>query len=318
MKSCNSPEAPDVIIPTFRPDTEKLSELLEKLYAQTRRPGRILLVNTNRDYWDTELEKSFPEISVIHVSEEEFDHGGSRNLGYRAGDGEIVVFMTQDAIPADENLIENLCRHFDNEMAAVTGAVYARQSANEEDGWLEAETRKFNYPETMKISSAENVDSLGIKGYFCSNTCAAYRRAALDEAGGFCDPCIFGEDMLAAADLIHNGYQIIYEPEAVVFHSHHNDLAQHFRRNFDIGVMHQRNCWLFGRISGTHEGVRLVASLAKKAVRSSHAGYLPELFIVSAVKFAGYQLGKRYDRLPRSLIHRFSANKYFWKKTLSF
>ena len=309
---------PDVIIPTFRPDTGKLSEMLRKLYAQTRKPGRIVIVNTDREYWDDRLEDKYPELEVIHISQNEFDHGASRNLGFHAGNGSIVLFMTQDAMPADGNLLENLCRHFESDLTEYTGAVYARQTANENDGWLETETRRFNYPDNTRISCPEDVKAMGIKGYFCSNVCAAYRRSVLDEAGGFAWPCIFGEDMLAAADIIKNGHRIIYDPEAVVIHSHHYTLAQHLRRNFDIGVCHKRNSWLFEEIPGTHEGVRLVATLLKKAFTEFHAGVIPELFIVSAVKYTGYQLGKHYDRLPRALVRRLSLNENFWDRILSF
>ena len=313
-KFVNHPARPDIVIPTFRPDREKLSSMLDRLYTQTRKPGTIIIVNTGREYWDTELEKKYPSLRVIHIREEEFDHGETRNLGWRAGDGEIVVFMTQDAMPADENLLENLCRHFENDPAACTGAVYAKQIPDENCSWLEKETRAFNYPDRMRVGSSETVAEYGIKAYFCSNVCAAYRRHVLEEAGGFDRPCIFGEDMLAAADMIHNGYRILYDPEAAVIHSHTYTLRQQFRRNFDIGVCHARNSWLFDTVPGTGEGVRLVKSLAVKSIRSFHPGALPEIVLVTGAKYAGYRLGKSWKRLPKSVVKRFSANEKFWDR----
>ncbi len=305
---------PDIVIPTYRPDTEKLSAMLDCLYRQTREPKAVIIVNTGREYWDAGLEEKYPALRVIQIGEDEFDHGGTRTLGYRSGDGEIVVFMTQDAVPAGADLLEKLCRHFDEDPAGLTGAVYARQVPKENCSWLEAETRAFNYPEKGKVSSMETAAGQGIKAYFCSNVCAAYRRSVLDEAGGFDRPCIFGEDMMAAADIIHNGYRIIYEPEAVVVHSHDYTLSEQFRRNFDIGVFHARNSWLFDSAPGTGEGVRLVKTLAAKSIRSFHPEALPEIVLVSGVRYVAYRLGKAWKKLPRSMVKRLSANKKFWDR----
>ena len=41
----------------------------------------------------------------------EFGHGKTRNYGASKGTGEFILFVTQDAKPADEYWLENFIRH---------------------------------------------------------------------------------------------------------------------------------------------------------------------------------------------------------------
>ena len=53
---------------------------------------------------------------IIHITKPEFDHGGTRNQAAAMCDGEIMILLTQDAIPADEHLIENLINDLMNNL----------------------------------------------------------------------------------------------------------------------------------------------------------------------------------------------------------
>lgn len=53
-------------------------------------------------------------------------------------DGEIMILLTQDAIPADEHLIENLIKPFEDEEVC---AAYGRQMADKKDNPVEAYTK---------------------------------------------------------------------------------------------------------------------------------------------------------------------------------
>ena len=46
---------------------------------------------------------------VISIRSEEFNHGETRNLGARETRGEFLVYLTQDALPADAAWLRNLC-----------------------------------------------------------------------------------------------------------------------------------------------------------------------------------------------------------------
>ena len=101
---------------------------------------------------------------------------------------DLVVCMTQDAMPADETLIEELVKPFGD---PEVWAAYARQLPNEECREVEKYTRSFNYPEQSMVKTKEDLDRLGIKTFFCSNVCAAWRREKYLELGGFVKHTIF-------------------------------------------------------------------------------------------------------------------------------
>ena len=102
-------ETVDVIIPAYRPGKE-FEKLLDSLSTQNYPVEKILVMNTEEKFWNTAWEKKFPKVNVVHLKKADFDHGGTRCRGARLSDSDIMVFMTQDAVPADRNLIGNLIR----------------------------------------------------------------------------------------------------------------------------------------------------------------------------------------------------------------
>ena len=113
----------DVIIPTYHPD-EKLERCLRMLKRQTIQPQRILLINTEEKFFHSKVFSTLKQGEIVHITKPEFDHGGTRNQAARMCDGEIMILLTQDAIPADEYLIENLLKPFEDEEVC---AAYGRQ-----------------------------------------------------------------------------------------------------------------------------------------------------------------------------------------------
>ena len=96
----------DVIIPAYHPGKE-FSMLIERLTKQTFPIHRIIVMNTEETYWNKELEEKFSILEVHHLKKQEFDHGATRRRGAELSDAEILIFMTQDALPADRNLVGN-------------------------------------------------------------------------------------------------------------------------------------------------------------------------------------------------------------------
>ena len=105
----------DVIIPTYHPD-EKLEKCLRMLKRQTVQPQRILLINTEEEFFHSKVFSTLKQGEIIHITKPEFDHGGTRNQAAAMCDGEIMILLTQDAIPADEHLIENLINDLMNNL----------------------------------------------------------------------------------------------------------------------------------------------------------------------------------------------------------
>lgn len=299
----------EAVIPVYKPGRE-LSRLLKRLDKQAVPLAKIHLMHTT----DGEELIGLPELETpveIHAIRIcDFDHAATRHQGFSLCQSDYILCMTQDAVPVDSHLTENLLAAFDDEMCALA---YARQVARKEHGAIEQYTRCFNYPDENRVQDLSRLEELGIKTYFCSDACALYKRDLYEQLGGFEQPAIFNEDMVFAYKLIQAGHSIRYQAGARVYHSHRYTLLQQFRRNYDLGVSQAQHPEIFAAVSSTSEGKRLVAGTAKYLIRHHHFLSLPYLIAVSGSKWLGYKTGHHYRHLPSPLVRSFTMNKNYWK-----
>lgn len=303
----------DVIIPVYKPD-ETLFALLDRIRGQSVPVHRIILMNTGREYFarlteEKSFRERYPEAELHHLEKRDFDHGGTRHRAVLYSEAEIFVAMTQDAMPVDSFLLERLA---DN-LKGRTAVAYARQLADEASSEFEKASRRFNYPASSRVKTAGDLESMGVKTYLCSNVCAAYRRDIYEELGGFVRHTIFNEDMIYAAGAVKAGYGIAYVAEAQVVHSHSYTNLQQLRRNFDLGVSQAQHPEVFGGIASESEGIRLVKETWKYFREKKRLRLFPAFCVQCGFKYAGYLLGKRYQRLPRGLVLRLTANREYWE-----
>ncbi len=308
-------ERVDVIIPVYRP-TQNFLKLLELLQKQTVPVGKVIVVNTEKHLWEEfidedKLLQQYGNLVIRHIAKREFDHGKTRNYGVSLSESPYFVMLTDDALPCDEYLVQNLLEPFSDQRIGMS---YGRQLPSADCGILEKYTRSFNYPEASGMKFAEDIQKLGIKAFFASNVCAAYRKDIFQNLGGFPDPTIFNEDMIYARRLLDAGYGIAYAADAQVIHSHHYSGIQQFHRNFDLGVSHGGHPEVFGGITAESEGIRLVKRTCSYLIQEGHPVQIVRLFWQSSCKYAGFWLGKRYKKLPKALRRACSMNKTYWDK----
>lgn len=308
----------DVIIPTYRPG-HKFMELIERLSRQTVKAERIIVINTDKEYFDSlvygsDIQNKHPELEVHHIRNSEFDHAATRNEAVRKySKAPVFVMMTQDAVPSDPYLLERLAGALDGNGSAVA---YARQLAGIRANPVEKYTRHFNYPAMASVKTRADKDRLGIKTYFCSNVCAAYDRERFDLLGGFRAPAIFNEDMIYAADAINAGYSITYAADAKVYHSHDYSGAQQFRRNFDLAVSQAMHPEIFGGIRSEDEGNRYVTDTVNYLRRNGYERYVIPFIWVCGCRYAGYKLGMHYRMLPEKMIMKCTMNRAYWERQI--
>ena len=178
---------------------------------------------------------------------------------------------------------------------------------------MERYTRQFNYPEQSSVKTKADLLRLGIKTYFCSNVCAAYKRDIFEQLGGFVNHTIFNEDMIYAAGAIQAGYAIAYAADAKVIHSHNYSGWQQFTRNFDLGVSHVQYPAVFDGVPPEGEGMKLVKKTAVYLAKTA-PWLLPKLIWQSGMKWLGYRFGKKYQKLPPGLVRFCSLQKGYWKQ----
>ena len=301
----------DVIIPAYRPG-EGWKQMLRGLEGQTWPVHRLIVMNTGKENWKAAYEKTTISMEVHHLTREEFDHGKTRDQAARMSRADYLLFMTQDALPEDCHLIEKLVEAIEQD--EKIGAAYARQLPRKDCRLMEQYTRQFNYPEKSRVKWLADLPELGIKTYFCSNVCAMYRRELYLQLGGFVQKAIFNEDMIYAGWMVKKGYAVAYAAEAKVYHSHNYSCSQQFHRNFDLGVSQAEHPEVFEGVPSEGEGVRLVKKSLSYLLKTGHIWMIPGLFFQSASKYAGYFLGKRYQKLPERLILFCTMSPEYWKK----
>ena len=298
-----------VIIPIYNPD-DKFRRLLFNLAKQSDVRFQVLLIDSGVD---KSYQKYIPEelnVVIRKIAPVEFNHGGTRAWGMSLyPEADVYVFLTQDAILADEYSLVKLVDAFSDDKV---GAVYGRQLPHENAGLFARTARAINYGEKSHVYSFGDKEKHGMKTCFMSNSFAAYRRRAMEDVDGFPVNTILSEDMYATAKMLMKGWNIGYAADARVYHSHNYTIMQKFKRYFDIGVFHARENWIrktFGAAEG--EGKKFVLYEIKE-IMNNKPFLLLEMVFRDAAKWFGYRLGVMERYLPVWIKKRISMNERFW------
>jgi len=287
-----------VIIPTLDAES-KLERVLLMLRNQTISLEIVIIDSSSTD--NTKVIAKNHNVKFIKVDKKEFNHGATRNIAARKSKGDVLVFMTQDSLPADKNSVETLTKALNDPMNAAS---YGRHLCHREAKPTERFSRGHNYPETFYREFLESERPGTIRDCFFSNVFAAVRRKEFEELGGFPENVIMFEDMLMAAKLMTKGYRVAYVPEAKVVHSHNLTPKQHFARYFQAGVSFGMNPWFLEYANSGREGLRFMKEQMKYLARHGEYKWIPYAVWENACKFVGYRLGLNYKKLPLSFVKR--------------
>jgi rhamnosyltransferase len=279
-----------VVIPTLNAGG-MLKYCLSPFLKSPLKP-RILLVDSSSTDGTPDIAKNLG-IELISICRDEFNHGLTRENARKYINTDIVVMVTQDAIPVDETMMDKLVEPILKGDAVVS---YGRQIPHEGAGFLELFDRYFNYPAESQLRGLHDEGKYGVFTFYCSNSWSAWLNSALDEVGGF--PFILTlEDTIAAARLLRRGYQIAYVAESVVTHSHNFSLSQEFRRYFSIGYVRESHReLLFAKAKDEQRGFAYVKGMFRQ-LWPAKIFLLPSAIFHLGAKLLGYKLGQNSSRL---------------------
>lgn len=295
-----------VIIPTC--DAEPYIEKLCHSIVEQSVLCELIVIDSQSQDKTVEIAKK-TGANIIAIKRNDFNHGTTRNLAAASASGDVLVFLTQDALPVDRFLIEKLTGPLVKDGHA---AAYGRHIARAGAIPTERFARLFNYPEAPVVKRKDLITELGIKTFFFSNVCSAVSRQVFDELGGFPKGVILNEDMYFGARLIEKGHSIAYVPEACVIHSHNYGFFTQFRRYFDIGVFFSQNRWLLEFASLQREGYRLVWAEFAYLLESRAIKWMPYAILEILAKQSGYNAGLHYRQIPHLLLRYLSYNRGYW------
>lgn len=299
-----------IIIPTFNA-AKYLEKLLFAIQQQNISQHELIIIDSSSTDNTVEIAKKFTD-NIVIIPQNEFDHGGTRTLAVKIAKGDILIYLTQDALPLGGNAIQNIITTFEDKSI---GAAYGRQISYKDTNIFGKHLREFNYGAASYIRSYEDRFQYGIKTAFLSDSFAAYQKAALEEIGFFKDGLIVGEDTYAGAKIMLSGYKIAYVADAIVYHSHGYTIWQEFKRYFDIGVFHANEKWIlneFGKAEG--EGLRYIKSEIAYLKQHNKLYLLPAMVLRNGAKFIAYKLGQNYKKIPKAIIKKISMHSGWWCK----
>jgi len=295
-----------VIIPTCNAACY-LNPLLSVLERQTKPIDEIIIIDSESKDDTVEIAKGHKNVRIIEIKQKDFNHGATRHKAFLESDGDIVCFLTQDALPQNEAYIANLTKPFSEN--SKIACVYGRQVAREDASITEKLSKEFNYPNESFTRSKTDIEKYGIKTFFTTNVCSAYRRSGYLQVGGFKD-VIVSEDMEITYRFLIEDFDIFYEASAVVLHSHAYTFFTLFKRYFDIAVFLKNHpqCDL-----GTKsEGVKNIKFALKRLLKQ--AKFLTIIYFIAecTVKLAGNIIGKHYNIFPKAIVKKMSGQKNWW------
>lgn len=284
-----------VVIPTLNA-ADEIDGLLDTIEAQSLQPLDILVVDSSSDDGTVDEVAKHPCVNLVRIERKEFNHGSTRDMALRLSAGEFVCFLTQDAAPVSNRYLERLVAPFlaDDSIALVTGRQLPKADARR----FEQLVRKFNYPNAPSVRSKSDLPKYGIKTFFASDTCSAYRRTAYLECGGF-DHVNTNEDMLMAARFIASGLKVAYEPRAEVYHSHNLTPSQQFARNRAVGFFLETHADDLMHASEIGEGGRLVKAVSSQLLREGNLVEFIAFGVDCCARLLGNRAGRRTARKER-------------------
>lgn len=151
-----------------------------------------------------------------------------RDLALKHADGEILAFLDDDAYP-EADWLKKAIKHFDDPKVAGVGGpaktppsdgVLQKVSGAVFESYIGGAGARNRY---LPIGEAKETDDWPTVNLLV-------RKDIFAQVGGFDNTYWPGEDTKLCLDILHAGYKIIYEPEAIVYHHRRSDLLKHFKQ----------------------------------------------------------------------------------------
>ncbi len=184
-------------------------------------PFEFIVVDDGSTDNTAELAETLGARVIRH--EEKRGAAAARNSGIKASRGELICFTDADCIPK-ENWIQQIILPFQDPVIIGAKGAYATNQ-NE----IVARFVQIEYEDKYDLLLTQD------RINFIDTYSAAYRRQALLANDGFDEQNLYLEDQELSFRLAARGYEMVFQPQAIVFHLHSDSLSAYFRKKFLIG-----------------------------------------------------------------------------------
>jgi|TARA_B110001450_G_scaffold206699_1_gene196901 rhamnosyltransferase len=186
-----------------------IGHCLDAVFSQSYKNFEVIIVDNNSTDATISKAKKF-DLKVIYI--DKFIPGKAINDGIRSAEGEIFVCLSGHCVPTNNHWLENIVHDLRDPNVA---GVYGRQ-----------EPLSFTSPKDKRdLYITFGLDKrVQFKDPFFHNANSAFRKDVWDQYN-FDEFATNIEDRLWGKKVIDDGYQIVYEPSASVYHWHglHHD-----------------------------------------------------------------------------------------------
>lgn len=217
----SSPNSLGVVIRTLN-ESALLGRCIDTLRSQaTELPLDILVVDSGSTDGTVDIAREHGA-RVIEIPPEDFDYSSALNLGIREVRGDLIALLSAHAIPVDDQWVARVTAPFADEFVA---GVASGQVPWPDAPWWEVLRIGRAFP-TSRIEYRDPAAEIVF-----SNAASCIRRDVW-EAHEFTLPA--AEDVDWARRVVAEGWSVVYDPQATVFHSHDEDARARARRLIDI------------------------------------------------------------------------------------
>jgi len=283
---------------------EKFKKVLKAVFNQTYNNFEVIIIDSSSIDNTLEYAKRYP-IKIFKIPRSDFGHGKTRNLGAKLARGRYLVYLTQDAIPADNNWLANLLVNLKIENVA---GVLGRQIPNITANPLDVFSYNEDYPDIRKNISIQNYKQNNV---LFSDANSAVKKSVILKYP-YPENVPLAEDLGWAIGIIKKNYKLIYEPTAAVIHSHKFSLINNIKNDFDHGVsltqiyQHGNSTYLM------FNSKRRFINKIKYLIKNYKYHWILISLAIDTIMLLSVTLGKNYRRLPVFLLKHFSNYPNYW------
>lgn len=224
-----------VVIPTYN-RSGKLSETLRTLERQILDPKEFEVVVVDDGSTDSTpviLQEFSRQTSLETNFYRQANQGPAqaRNLGVKKAKGEIIFFCGDDTFLAENLLAIHLGQHRRVKNIAVLGTVLwddGQETVNDFMRFLAPAGPQFHY------NTIRDRQNAGFDHFYTCNISLERKWFDRDKFSSDFSFAAF-EDIDLGMRLQKRGLRIVYEPDARVYHSHHYEPADFYKRAYQMG-----------------------------------------------------------------------------------
>ena len=216
-----------VIIPTYN-RIEKLEQCLLALIEQDY-PSDLFDVVVVDDGSDTDLESVIAtaraHLPLTLLTQNNSGPAAARNIGASQARGDILAFTDDDCSPASDWLAVLATRFLDPCVTMVGGLIINRLQNN-----IFSATSQLIVNMVYRHYNQEPERAC----FFASNN-LAIRKTNFDEIGGFDVRFRTSEDRELCNRCLFMQMRLLYEPKAIIYHTHDLNFPEFARQHFNYG-----------------------------------------------------------------------------------